>query len=645
MITLKRTAVAPLLALALLVMALAPANAAEKITRFISDVNVQRSGDLLVTETIEVAADGDRIKRGILRDFPTSYKNRDGSHVEIGFEVLSVKRDGALENYTTERLDNGTRVRIGRADSILTTGRHEYIIAYRTTRQIGFFKEFDELYWNATGTGWTFPIDMAEARITLPEAVSFRNNALYTGPQGANGKDATVVEQRPGYIVFRTTRLLPAANGLTVAASWEKGLITRPSDTEKQALWLRDNLPLAVAALGLLLVAGYYVFAWRRVGHDPREGTIIPLFAPPDGMSPAAVRYVSRMNCDDKTFSAALVDLAVHGHIKIAETENGMRIGPRQGGQAVDAAEAAANASMFGKRTSSLALEPENALIFQRAQKALKQQLAAAYAGKLFRTNKDWSVSGLLAALAVIAAVVLSAYLSWGSYQGSALIIGMLSFLPVVIVLTILATFGLPRVFIAYPFLIFGCVFGFLVGQSGYGIMMEAMHGWMPAVPAALPLILVPMASSAFTWMRSYTVEGRRVADQIEGFRHYLGVAEEDRLNALNPPEKTPELFEKFLPYAIALDVENAWAKRFAGVLAAMATADLANDWYSSSRDHDRNPTTLATSLGSGLATTIASASTPPGSSGNDSSSSSSSGSDGGGSSGGGGGGGGGDGW
>jgi uncharacterized membrane protein YgcG len=642
MITLKRAAVA----LALFVATLAPANAAEKITRFISDVNVQRNGDLLVTETIAVQAEGDRIKRGILREFPTSYQNRDGSHVEIGFEVLSVKRDGARENYTTEQHDNGTRVRIGRSDTLLTAGPHEYVIAYRTTRQIGFFNEFDELYWNATGTGWTFPIEMAEARITLPEAVSFRKNALYTGPQGANGKDATIVEERPGHIVFRTTQLLPAANGLTVAASWQKGLVARPSESEKQVLWLGDNLPLAVAALGLLLVAGYYVFAWRKVGHDPRKGTIIPLFAPPDGMSPAAVRYVSRMNCDDKTFSAALVDLALHGHIKIAETKNGMRIGPRQGGQAVDAAEAAANASMFGKRTSSLALEPENALIFQRAQKALKQELGAAYAGRLFHSNKGWSVRGLLASLAVIAAVVWSAYLSWGSYQGAALMIGMLSFAPVVIVLAILATFGLPRVFIAYPFLIFGCVWGLIVGHSGYGIMMEAMHGWIPAVPAALPLILVPMASSAFTWMRSYTTEGRRVADQIEGFRHYLGVAEEDRLNALNPPEKTPELFEKFLPYAIALDVENAWAKRFAGVLAAMATADLANDWYSTTRDHDRNLSTLATSLGSGLATTIASASTPPGSSGNDSSSSSSSsGSDGGGSSGGGGGGGGGDGW
>lgn len=481
-------------------------------------------------------------------------------------------------------------------------------------------------------------------RITLPEAVSFRQSAFYTGPQGANGKDAAIVEQRPGHIVFRTTQVLPAANGLTVAAGWDKGLIAQPSDTEKAGQWLRDNLPLGVAALGLLVVVGYYVFAWRKAGHDPRRGTIIPLFGPPDGMSPAAVRYVRQMNCDDKAFSAALIDLAVNGHLKLAEGKTGMRIVPRQGGKTVDAAETAINASMFGKRSSPLALEPENSLIFQRAQKALKDGLAKAYAEKLFHSNTAWSVRGLLVSLAAVGAVILSAFLSWGSYQGSALVIGMLSLVPALILFTVLATRGLPIAFKGWPLLIFGAVFSALVGHGGYGIMLEAMHGWVPTVPAALPLILVPMASSAFKWMRSYTAEGRRVTDQIEGFRHYLGVAEEDRLNALNPPERTPELFERFLPYAIALDVENAWAKRFAGVLAAMAAGAIVSDWYNGRQDVATDPVSFATSLGSGLSQSIASASTPPGSSG-DSSSSSSSGSDGGGSSGGGGGGGGGDGW
>ena len=101
------------LAAFLCAMTLATAGARERITRFVSDVDVQRNGDLLVTETIQVNAEGYTIRHGILRDFPTTYRGKDGSRVEVGFDVLAVQRDGAPENYATERMSNGVRVRIG----------------------------------------------------------------------------------------------------------------------------------------------------------------------------------------------------------------------------------------------------------------------------------------------------------------------------------------------------------------------------------------------------------------------------------------------------------------------------------------------------------------------------------------------------
>ncbi len=120
----------------------------------------------------------------------------------------------------------------------------------------------------------------------------------------------------------------------------------------------------------------------------------------------------------------------------------------------------------------------------------------------------------------------------------------------------------------------------------------------------------------------------------VAGFRHYLGTAEEHRLEVLHPPEKTPELFERYLPYAVALDVENAWAAKFASVLAAAGASAAVASWYMTSSHRD--PGSLVDRLGSSLSQTVASASTSPGSS---------SGSSGRGSSGGGGGGGGGSGW
>jgi uncharacterized membrane protein len=240
----------------------------------------------------------------------------------------------------------------------------------------------------------------------------------------------------------------------------------------------------------------------------------------------------------------------------------------------------------------------------------------------------------------------------WGSEDGMASFVGMLSFIPALIILTVLAHNGLPDSWFGWGFLAVCCVAALFIGASGYKLITYLTPEWLRALPAALPAILVPIASSAFGWMKAHTSQGRKIVDQIEGFRQYLGVAEKDRLNFLNPPERTPELFERFLPYAIALDVENEWAEQFEDVLADASLAPRQDGgvttWYSGSHSwRDGGATSFASYLGSELSTTIAAASTPPAASSStySSSSSYSGGSSGGGSSGGGGGGGGGSGW
>src|SRR5258708_2921993 len=140
------------LAFALLLAAASPAAAVERIIQFISDVNVQRNGDLVVTETIRVEAEGNVIRRGIFRDFPTRYTRPDGSRVEVGFHLDGVTRDGSSENAAVEQIANGVRIRIGSADRVIPRGQHTYVIRYRTTRQIGIFGDYGALYWHATGT-------------------------------------------------------------------------------------------------------------------------------------------------------------------------------------------------------------------------------------------------------------------------------------------------------------------------------------------------------------------------------------------------------------------------------------------------------------------------------------------------------------
>jgi hypothetical protein len=142
------------LCLLLLIAFAVPAWAEERITDFVSAATVNADASLTVRETITVVAEGNQIRRGIFRDFPTTYTDPYGQRVVVGFEVKDVRRDGREEPYTLEPIGNGTRIRIGNKDVFLEYGPHTYDITYRTTRQIGFFEKFDELYWNVTGNAW-----------------------------------------------------------------------------------------------------------------------------------------------------------------------------------------------------------------------------------------------------------------------------------------------------------------------------------------------------------------------------------------------------------------------------------------------------------------------------------------------------------
>jgi uncharacterized membrane protein len=161
----------------------------------------------------------------------------------------------------------------------------------------------------------------------------------------------------------------------------------------------------------------------------------------------------------------------------------------------------------------------------------------------------------------------------------------------------------------------------------------------MASLGAGIVLALLAFINILFYHLlKAPTLKGRRIMDKIEGFRMYLSVAEKDRLNVLNPPAKTPQLFEMYLPYALALDVEQRWSEQFAEVLsqAAASGREYRPSWYHGSGWSSFHAGGFAAGLGSSLSGAISSSSTPPGSS---------SGSGGGGFSGGGGGGGGGGGW
>ena len=547
----------------------------ERILSFHSDIVVKQDGWIEVTETIRVRAEGQRIRRGIYRDFPTEYRDRFGNDYVVAFEPLAVLRNGAGEDYHTEHLRRGIRTYFGSSDRYIPNGEHVYTFRYRASRMLGFFEDHDELYWNVTGFDWAFPIDAASASVSFDfdVAAAALGAEAYTGPYGSTGQDYRHRIGSDSRVEFEALSPLSAANGLTIVVTWPKGLVDAPGATDRLVWLLQDNLNLLVAVAGLIALLAYYVPVWKRYGKDPEAGVLVTRYIPPEAYSPASLRYVRQMYYDDKTMTAAILSLAVKGYLRINKPTGDYvlkKTTPAGEGLPLATGERELYEALFSKG-DRVVLENDNHALLGSAKTAHRKSLTADYKNRYFQTN-----SVLLLPGAVIFFGTVLASLSLGS------------------------------------------------GPSGAVFVVLAL---MVAVAVLFGLI-----------MRRPTIRGRKLMDQMLGFRDYLDIAEKDEMNLRNPPKKTPELFEAYLPFALALGVDQAWSEKFAAVLATIRGPDgqpYQPAWYSGTWNMAKFSRSM-NSLSSGLSSAVSSSVTPPGSS---------SGSGGGGFSGGGGGGGGGGGW
>ena len=544
--------------LACLLGALAPwsgAGARERILSFRSDIVVRTSGAMQVRETIQVNAEGRQIRHGIYRDFPTEYRDRAGNRYHVDFEVVRVLRDGQSEDYHTKQLANGVRVYIGSRNRTVSRGEHTYTLIYDTDRQLGFFKNHDELYWNVTGNGWDFPIDHASADIALPTAVpaSAIHVEGYTGQRGAKGQHYHAALRTDGTAHIETTRPLGPHAGLTVVVTWPKGYVHQPTAREQAARILADNAYLAVALAGLLLVLAYYYLVWRAVGKDPAAGVIIPLYEPPAGYSPASMRFISRMGYDDKTFAAAVVNLAVKGLLRIEEDDDVYTLSRTErpadnGGAELAPGEGALMKKLFAAG-DAVVLKKESHKRVSEAISAHKKSLKDDYEKKFFFTNKVWVVPGVaLSILALVISVLL------GPAQkdpGSLIVLVWLGGWTIAVVgltqKTVSAWRAVGHGGSGVLTAIFTTAFALpFFGGELFGI--GALAHFSSTTMVAVVLATVAVNWLFFQWLKRPTRAGRKLLDQIEGFRLYLDVAEGEELKRADPLEKTPALFEAYLP-------------------------------------------------------------------------------------------------
>jgi len=647
--------IGPAVALALLVLAPHPGAGqdVEEILSYAVTVMVEGDGSMEVTEEIRVRALGQEIRHGIYRDIPTSFPRQSGfGRVTAPLEVIHVLRDGRAEPYAVQSVGGparrgGIRIRVGDADALVPPGVHVYLLTYRTARWLTFADSYDELYWNATGNGWSFPIREASARVVLPGSPEDANVTLegWTGPEGSTAADLVTGLDRDAegrsIARFRTTTRLGPNEGLTVRVRFPKSLVTSPS-ADQQAAWFRlDWEPWVDAGLVAGLVLALYLLMWSRVGRDPSARSTVVQYEPPAGFSPAALGYLRRRGYRARHLVAAVVSLAVRGALTI-ERKGRKWILHLASGDTPDASpeETRALAELW-RSGGTVTLTGTSNPTVRKAAKAVRGELRRMLARDYFVNNRPWFFAGLALTLAGFGALTwrarfsvapegwfLGIWLSGWSLGVGALLGRAFHEWSQALRGDVLAwlTAGFTTLF-ALPFIAAEIFVGYLFWQAAPRHLLVAA------------LVLAAVNVLFYELLERPTLKGRGVLDHLEGFEAFLTATDADRYDRMQPTDDSLQLFERYLPHAIALGVENRWAKRFEDVIEAPppgGSTGSGSSWYSGDGGGGGGVTGMASALGGAFSSSLSASSAAPSSGG---------GGGGGGSSGGGGGGGGGGGW
>ncbi len=569
-------------------------SATEIIAKYHSDITIEPDGDLLITETITVVSEGNRIKRGIYRDFPRYNENKDGKLIRVGFDILGIKRDSKKEPWKTENSGNFTRIYIGDKDVFIPDGLHTYEITYRTDRQLRFFESHDELFWNVTGTEWEFSIDEASATVTLPDNIKAYETVFFTGRYGSTDKFATATIKDQGKrVVFSTTRALGSRSGLTIGIKMPAGSF-KPVPGGKKWLWIwRDYKAEITSVLVLLFTSLFYFWRWRKVGRDLPAGVIVPRWDTPQDLSPALVNYVDKKGFGSnawKGLTAALLNLAVKGYVELEDLDAKPTIMRTAKTKAPDipVGEAALLDRLEKYKSRSITIKKSSGSRVKTMHSKFVSAMEGEHRKNYYQHNRGSIAFGIFFSVVGLIAVLVT-----GGVVESDLVL----FIPIILV-GVFGTLILSRltrefrksgnlfgkISAIFSVVVFGFVFlsGGLVGLSNLGNLQA-----QPILLTSL-LGLVMLNALFFFLMGAPTQLGREKMDVIAGLKTYLVLAEKDRMNMAGAPQMSPEHYETLLPYAVALGVEKPWSDAFQAWLLTAAAAGIAAAHYAPGWYHGR---------------------------------------------------------
>ena len=504
----------------------------EVIDNYNVDIVVDKDASIKVVETIDYNF-GQNSKHGIFRNIPYKYKARGGNFkLEID-EIEVVNEIGLSYTFTVSNSSGSKEIKIGDKDSYVT-GVKTYVISYSVDKTFNYFDDFDELYWGAIGAEWNMPILNGTVNVILPEAYDENDlkKTCFFGYEDSNeeckGEFVLNSEEKTKKVTFENF-YLESFQGVTVVIGLPKGAVYEPTFWERAWDMFKSNSIL------LLPVFVFFTmfYLWSRFGRDPKSfSAIIAHYSPPAGLSPAESGTIYDTSSSNNEITATLIKLAIDGFLKIKQLEK---------------------KSSFSKNDYELIKLKESKDIKNEIEKELFEKVFSGKESVKMSDLKNEFYKDLLELKKnIYKTSVNSGYFKKNpnSTRNTYMTIGIsvTFFGPVLAYFSLLTTFS------------------FIVS----GIIIIIFSFLMPA----------------------RTKKGQRALEQLKGLNLYISVAESERIKFHNSPKKTPELFEKLLPYAMIFNLEREWAKEFEGIYREPK-------WFSGQYDHGFSTYYMASSLSS----------------------------------------------
>ncbi len=474
----------------------------ERIISFDVAAIIQSDSSMQVSETI-VYDFGTAERHGIYRDIPYAY-SRDGSSYKVRLSIDAVTNEsGDGYQYSTSRSDGELHVKIGNPDMTIS-GIHTYVINYTVVRGINHFDNHDELYWNVTGNGWGVGIDEASMTAQLPQSLTAdeRLTECFTGAAGSTDRFCTIDSSDERLITYSANTILGPYEGLTVVLGWPKGITVEPDAWQRIAWFLADNWFVAIPFVIIFGMLGI----WYSRGRDPQgRGTIIPQYDAPDDLSAGIVGTVVDERADLRDISATIIQLAVKGYLTITRIEKKKLIG------------SSADYEFMKKKEADSSLDVHETKVLEAVFGSSPTKKMSALKNKFYKDLPEIKK-------AMYQRVVELGYFPTNPDRVRLLYSG----------------FGIAFVIFAFSFV----------------IAANVAAGIMTAIAGFVAIIIAQV-------MPRKTKKGVEAKEHILGLKWFLSVTEKERLKFHNAPEKSPKEFEQFLPYAMALQVEQQWAEQF----------------------------------------------------------------------------------